>query len=304
MSGNYSQPQISFGPSITPGVKWLIIINVVVFLMQLISASLGAGISSPLEDLLAHNNDYINRGYIWQLFTYQFLHFRGSYFHLIFNMYALWVFGSELEAKWGRKEFIRFYLYSGTGAGIIIYILPVLLGQKAGTTIGASGAIFGVMLAYALTWPNRVLMLMMVFPVKVKYYVLGLGVMSLVLTLNITNSRISHVGHLGGLITAYLYIVLRLSRDSHRFQKSTLMHKWKMTKQRKLWKQQQKKQETQIDIYDDKVSIEEKVDKILGKISQSGMKSLSNDEKRFLREASSKMNTPTPKDSKNRGNFH
>ncbi|MCB1145210.1 MAG: rhomboid family intramembrane serine protease [Leptospiraceae bacterium] len=285
--------QAQFGPRITRGVKVLLLINLGIFFIQLVSnfALNQAGIRqySQFVQFFALWPDLIvERFWAWQLFTYMFLH--GDFFHILFNMLALWMFGSDLESEWGMKRFVQYYLLCGFGAGLFIFLIPILLNQATAPTLGASGAIFGILLAYAIYWPDRKLLFMFIFPIKVKYFVLIIGFISLYLTFDQgAAAEISHVGHLGGLITGYLVLISGFARSSAnvtaaRTFKSTWnpVHRIKMYRQRKRWLKQQKEQFEML-------HMEEKVDSLLDKISREGMRSLSASERKFLKLASEKM---------------
>lgn len=277
-----------FGPRLTPMVRKLIIINSVIFLIQILF-SLGLRSTSPsiqpasqlLQFFALWPNEILHTGFVWQLFTYMFLH--GSIMHILFNMLALWMFGSELEEEWGSTEFLRYYLVSGVGAGVMIFLIPLLLQQQTGPTVGASGALFALLLAYAVYWPERRLLFMLVFPIKVKYFVLIFGAIAFFLTLTSSGmGGISHVGHLGGLISGYLYLTLSFHQKqspSWKNSKWNLAHQWQLYQQKKLWEKNYKKQSAEMDKG-------QRVDALLDKISRYGMKSLSADEKRFLKRAS------------------
>jgi len=272
------------GPSITPGVKILIIINVVVFLLQFFFQITMR--MDPLTAIFALRPLYVlEYGWVWQIFTYQFLH--GGFFHILFNMFALWMFGSELELYWGKKNFIKYYLISGTGAGFFIFLLPVITSQTNSVTLGASGAVFGVLLAYAIYWPDRSVLVFGIFPLKIKYLVLIIGLVSLLGTLQMEQGAgISHIGHLGGLIAGYLYLIYKIKKTDHYRTTGSpgwdLWKRWKMYRQRKRW---QKSQKTVMN----EMYTEEKVDYLLDKINRYGMNSLSKEEKTFLKNASRKM---------------
>ena len=142
---------------------------------------------------------------VWQLVTYIFLH--GGFFHILFNMFALWMFGSELERTWGTREFTKFFFICGVGAGISSVIASP---SSTIPTIGASGSIYGILLAYGLLWPNRTILLIpFMIPVKVKYYVMFIGGMAFMASFSGGGGGgggVAHVAHLGGMIFAYLYM--------------------------------------------------------------------------------------------------
>lgn len=201
----YGQQSIRFGPPETPKiVKQLMIANLVVFIAQMISPG--------ISDLGAvRPNAFWHEGYLWQPFTYMWLH--GGFAHIAMNCFALWMFGSELAMAWGKKRFLRYYLLCGIGAGFIIASWPfvMLLFRDADVsgldtyTLGASGAVYGVLLAYSLTWPDRRLML--IFP-PVSFRAIWLIPALLVMTVVMSGPEggISHIGHLGGVLVAWLYL--------------------------------------------------------------------------------------------------
>jgi membrane associated rhomboid family serine protease len=179
----YQSGGVSFGPPVTPPiVKQLLIANVVVFVAQTLVGPVLTWSLSIIPELFWH------QGYLWQPFTYMWLHSPGSLWHIGFNMLALWMFGSPLALVWGERRFLRFYLICGVGAGFIIVTWPalfVLFGLPAPAsyglpTLGASGAVYGVLLAYSLTWPDRTIMLLFPpIPIKALYFIpfiLGMSV--------------------------------------------------------------------------------------------------------------------------------
>lgn len=284
----------SIGPSVTPVVRNLIIVNAAVFIIQLIfNLTLPGPGLSQFDTIFALWPDYaLQKGWIWQLFTYMFLH--GGFFHILFNMFALWMFGSDLERQWGSRDFLRYYLVSGVGAGFFIALLPLLLGQHSVPTIGASGALFAILLAFAIQWPDRPIYFMMFFPIKAKYFVMIIGFISFYMTLaegrpgGGARTEISHVGHLGGLITGYLYLLLRI----YGFGKFNLSRPFsgvskffKMRHQKKLWKKKEEEMQFTGDW-------EKRVDELLEKIARKGkgLNGLTKDERKFLKEASRRMN--------------
>ncbi|HEV8131409.1 MAG TPA: rhomboid family intramembrane serine protease [Acidobacteriota bacterium] len=186
--------QVSFGPPITPAVKYLIIANVVVYLMQQLAPEMLMMFGlSPL--LVTH------KFFFWQLGTYLFLH--GPFTHILFNMFGLWMFGSDLERYWGPRFFLRYYFLTGIGAGLLSVIVNPTSPQ---VTIGASGAIYGVLLAYGMMFPNRMLLLYFIVPIKAKYFVTGLGVVAFISALQAPGGPIAHLAHLGGMLFGLIYL--------------------------------------------------------------------------------------------------
>ncbi len=146
-------------------------------------------------------------GWIWQFFSYMFLH--GSFLHLFFNMYALLLFGRPLEERWGWKEFLFFYLATGIGAGIVTYFWNMARNPFI-PTIGASGAIFGIILAFGLEFPETILLLFFIIPVRARYAALIFGGIELVMIITGKMQGIGHFTHLAGLFFGYIYYILRI----------------------------------------------------------------------------------------------
>ncbi len=146
-------------------------------------------------------------GWVWQVFTYMFLH--GSFLHIFFNMYALFLFGRPLEEKWGTREFTLFYFFTGIGAGIVTFLWNMVRSPLI-PTIGASGAIFGIMLGFGLEFPEAILLLFFIIPVKARYAAFIFGGIELVMILMGSMRGIGHFTHLAGLLFGYIYYVLRI----------------------------------------------------------------------------------------------
>lgn len=199
---------IGFGPSIGPAVKMLLIWNVIFFLLQRI---VGFGMTRYLG-LVPYS--IVTRGFVWQLVTYMFLH--GGMWHLLFNMFALWMFGSELEYLWGTRRWLKYYFITGIGAGITTVAfawasrifgfgdprVPAVFIP----TIGASGAIYGLLLAFGLTFPNRPIFLYFLFPIPARIFVLVFGAIEFFSSFSHVNDGIGHFAHLGGMVFGYILL--------------------------------------------------------------------------------------------------
>jgi membrane associated rhomboid family serine protease len=191
--------QMRFGPGFFPDViKWLIGANVVVFLLQ--------GFMGLAPWLAVESQAVWQRGELWRLATYMWIH--GGPWHLIINMLTLWMFGSEVAAAWGTQRFLQYYLISGVGAGVIIALwhgaLELLGVGDNSYTLGASGAVYAVLLAYSLLWPSRTVMFIFPpIPIRALYFIPFLFVMDLIFM----TPGISHVGHLGGVIVGFLLLM-------------------------------------------------------------------------------------------------
>src|SRR5580700_11029758 len=151
----------------------------------------------------------VAHGAIWQLVTYLFLHSPASVWHILFNMFALWMFGVELERRWGTRAFVTYYFVTGIGAGlctVLVSLLPFAGARLAYTipTIGASGAIYGVLLAWALAFPHRQVLVMMLFPMAARPYVVLMGAIAFITALSATGDGVANVAHLGGLVVGWI----------------------------------------------------------------------------------------------------
>ena len=142
--------------------------------------------------------------YPWQLVTYGFLHSTGNYYHIVFNMLALWMFGRDLERIMGARRFAIYWFVCVIGAGFVQLIVSKFLGSNV-PTVGASGGVFGLLLAFALVFPNRMIMLLIPpIPMKAKYFVLFFGLFTLFLGVSGGAPNIAHFAHLGGMLFGYL----------------------------------------------------------------------------------------------------
>ncbi len=192
------RPFVIGGPT-TPAVRTLLTVNVVIFLFQALARALVHVRLDRLFGLVPY--DVVHHLFLWQLGTYMFLH--GGLLHILLNMLTLWMFGGELEALWGTKRFVRFYFITGIGAAIMTTLVTP---NSYIPTIGASGAIYGLLAAYGILFPDRVLLLYFVLPVKAKFLVLFLGLLTFWSSLTATGGGVAHVAHLGGMIFGWLYL--------------------------------------------------------------------------------------------------
>jgi membrane associated rhomboid family serine protease len=197
---------MSFGPGpLSPALKALIGANVLLFFAQLFTDRYGWGLTWTLGLMPA---DVLGRFQIWELATYMFLH--GGLFHILFNMLALWMFGTELERIWGTRYFLKFYFVTGIGAAaltVLFSLLPFGFAEQLrhSIIIGASGAIYGLLLAYALYFPDRPIYMYMVFPIKAKYFVMIMGALAFYSSIG-ERTGVANATHLGGLLVAYLFL--------------------------------------------------------------------------------------------------
>lgn len=197
---SYARPYIGV-PGLPRGIKWLVIVNVAVFLVQWFSQ--GTGLAQVFGYLALTPTQVVTRFYVWQLATYMFLH--GGIWHILWNMLALWMFGSDVEQTWGTDRFIKFYFICGIGAGFCVVVLNYLFGNPRVPTVGSSGAIYGILLVCAMLWPDRVILFSFLIPIKMKYFVMIIGAIAFLNSFNV-NSGVSDVAHLGGMAFGYLFL--------------------------------------------------------------------------------------------------
>jgi len=183
-------------PPFPPVTQALLLANIAVFFLdQLLGRSLlGLGALWPIGS---------GNFWPWQVVSYSFLHFEFQ--HLFFNMLGLWMFGAELELVWGRKRYLQFYFASVVAAALTQLLVNGLLGSMA-PTIGASGGLFGLLLAYAMWFPDRTILVFFVIPMKAKYLVALYGLIELYQGVYVMNSGVAHFAHLGGMLGGLLTI--------------------------------------------------------------------------------------------------
>jgi membrane associated rhomboid family serine protease len=257
------------GGGMTNTVKMLLIINGAAFVLLMI-------VGSPLIAAFGLIPRLTwSRLLIWQFFTYMFLH--GGLFHLFFNMYALWIFGCEIERMWGPKAFLRYYFITGVGAGIIHTMITPL---SMVPTIGASGAVLGILTAYAMMFPDRELTLLLFFilPVRMRARTMALLFAGMSLFSGVLGSAdgIAHFAHLGGMLVGYLYLKFDWRWDA--LKKS--FENWRRERRMRVVRQNEEEKE----------KLRRLVDQVLDKANEVGMENLTRDEKLFLKKASKILN--------------
>lgn len=207
----------TFGPGpITPAVRGIIIACVAIFVVELFApaptiAWLGLTPASVFE-----------HGTVWQVATYLFVHSPTSFTHILFNLLAVWMFGVDLENRWGTKGFLKYFAVTGVGAGVTILLLSrlpwaPLQAMYDVPTIGCSGAVYGLLLAWAVLFPNRPILFMLIFPISARAYAFILGGIAFLSALSATGGPVSNAAHLSGLLIGWLYLKgprnLRLELD-------------------------------------------------------------------------------------------
>ena len=200
--------QIGF-PPVTPWIKRIMIACGAVWLLQVLVFNVK---QPPKYDLLAQwfgaIPQDIFQGQLWQLVTYAFLHAPTDIMHILFNMLMLWMFGGDLERHWGGRAFLRYYTVCAIGGGVFIAVIGYFTGGLAAATptIGASGAVFGLIAAFGLIFAERPVIFMLLFPMKARTMAMILFAITCFYTFSGTGGNVSHVGHLGGAVVGFLYL--------------------------------------------------------------------------------------------------
>ncbi|BFN37087.1 rhomboid family intramembrane serine protease [Fidelibacter multiformis] len=280
--------RVQFGPGrrMTDGIKKIIIISVAIFFFQAIS-------SPSFRQFIIFNfgivpADFWSRLHLWQPVTYIFLH--GSLAHLALNMLALWMFGTELEMIWGRKQFLKYYFITGAGAGLVTILFQI---HSTIPVIGASGAIYGILLAYGLRFPDREAFIFpLPVPIRMKYFVMIFGLIEFFSTISIgMQDGIAHFTHLSGMLIGYIYLrrmgTFRRYR-SYRNDLKNLNIDQALNKIRQKINQFKHKK-TDKKGPDVRSDDRKELDRILDKISKTGYEGLTAEEKQTLLEASSRL---------------
>ena len=265
--------QFSYKPALfTDAIKILVSVNFGVFLLQTVART--EGLFFPLFGLVPKMvwSEFM----IWQPFTYLFFH--GGIWHVLINMFVLWMFGSELERIWGKGHFLKFYFVTGVGAGLVTMIFGL---NSMTPIVGASGAVYGVLLAYGLTYPNRTVYLYGIIPIKSLWFVIGIGVIAFMSSFD-NVSQISHLTHLSGMMIGYLMLKrpVRFNDLWFTIRKRTLEYKIKH-EEKKVSQHQ---------------AIEREIDRILDKINREGFDSLTEEEHDRLYKGSQSLSRTKKKD--------
>jgi membrane associated rhomboid family serine protease len=266
----YNGKNWGFFARTTPVVKYLILVNSGIFIFELL-------LRVKWSVLLGLVPARFWEGYFWQPVTYMFLH--GGVFHLFFNMLVLWMFGTALESTWGSRRFLKFYFICGVGAGLLNAV--VTPGSPA-PIVGSSGAIYGLLMAFAILFPDRLIYFWGIFPVKAKYFVIGVGLIEFLTAVSATQSGIAHVAHLGGMLFGLVYMKWNDWRRS--------VSGWQGEKKRRrhlkvVWDRDREKQKLQ-----------QEIDRLLDKIGRSGIGSLTAEEHELLKKAGEKIGELEKKD--------
>jgi len=270
MSYSGERFRIGLGPAMTPAVKYLIIANLGIFLLQNIFGREVELLFGLVPAMLIHTFA------IWQLVTYMFLH--GGVLHILINMFVLWMFGAELERYWGSKQFLKYYFICGIGAGLVQVLVTASFMPMHMTVpvVGASGAIYGLLIAFALLFPNREIFLLLFFilPVrmKAKYLVMIFAGLALFSGFFGSDAGVAHFAHLGGMLVGFLYLKVDWRVEA--------LSAWlkRQKGSREIVRQARHRQK--------EMRLRESVDEILDKINEVGIENLTDEEKAILHRAS------------------
>ena len=266
------QGNLSFKPKyFTDAIKILIIINVGLFLLRFVAKS-----QIDLAGIFGLSPNTV-WPMIWQPITYMFIH--GDLFHVLINMFVLWMFGSEMESIWGRAQFLRYYFLTGVGSGLVWLLFNA--GQSYSVLIGASGAIYGILIAYGMMFPNRTVYLYFMIPIKVKWFVVFLGAVAFLSSFN-NNTNISHLTHLSGMVIGFVYLRYYWHWKDFRFSVHKQIEEFRSSISSK---RDQKK-----------IEMQNEVDQLLDKINETGYDNLTEEEKDLLYRASKDFSQGRKKD--------
>lgn len=252
---------------ITNSVKYLILANTGIFIADLLAGLL---FNIQISRVFGLIPALFWRGAVWQPVSYIFLH--AGVFHILINMLILWMFGTSIESTWGARRFLKFFFICGIGAGILNAAVT-----PSGTIpiVGASGALYGILMAFGILFPNQLIYIWGIFPVRAKYFVIGIGIVELLTAMSTTDSGVAHFAHLGGMLFGLVFMKWdswKRSLSYHRAQKKHKQH-LKVIKTRS----------------EEKETLQKDVDRLLDKINKKGIDSLTVEEREILNNHSRRM---------------
>lgn len=289
-----------------PVTKNIIIINALFFLAMYVTPRYGIDLTQMMGLHFFLASDFK----IYQLLTYMFMH--GNFAHILFNMFAVWMFGRIVESAWGSRRFLIYYLICGIGAGLFQEIAQYIDYAASGmsaydsvnigtaiipmdtylnmlTTVGASGAVYGILLAFGLSYPEeRLFIIPIPIPIKAKYFVIGYAVIELVSGLSSSNDGVAHFAHLGGMVIGFLLILYWTKQNSMSGGYLEKLKNWFQNKRKPKMKVHYGEKEADYQYNARKKEDQEEIDRILDKVRKSGYESLTVDEKKKLFESSNK----------------
>jgi len=223
----------TFGPgAVTPAIRVLLFANIGIFIVTMFAQN--ANGTNPIVHIFGLTPQaFLTQGRLWQIVTYLFLH--GSVTHILFNMLTLWLFGVDLERRWGTQAFTRYYFLTGIGAGvttILVSLLPLdsVRGMYSIPTIGASGALYGLLMAWAIVFPHRIILFMMLFPLPARIAVLIMGTIAFLSAMSVSGGVVNEFAHLGGMAAGWLYLK---GPTNFRLDLKYRLTKWRMDRMRR-----------------------------------------------------------------------
>ena len=255
------------GYHLSPWVKKLIIANAAIFLATMLVPILVPYLAFRPSQIITQP---------WGVITYMFVH--GGFWHLFFNLLGLFFFGPPIEERWGSKEFIKYYLICGLGGAALSFVFAF-----NSAVVGASAAVYGVMLAFAMLYPDMPIYIWGIFPVKAKWLVIGLAALSFFSAFGGSGDGVAHFAHLGGFAAGFLYIKLDSATGNplQKLQRMASRRRMKVIPGEGLQKRDEppRPRRRESEVLDE-------VDKVLDKISTQGMASLTESERKLLDEVS------------------
>lgn len=263
----YRSSSFGFGGyNLTPWVRRLMIANVAVFIATWAFRGLVPYLAFQPSHVLTQP---------WGIFTYMFVH--GGFWHLFFNLLGLFFFGPPIEERWGSKEFIKYYIICGLGGAALSFAFAF-----NSAVVGASAAVYGVMLAFAMLWPDLPIYLWGIFPVKAKWLIIGLAALSFFSAFGGGSDGVAHFAHLGGFAAGFLYIKLdsKTGGAMQELQRMVTRRRLKVIPGEATRREEPRARRRPED------EVLDEVDKVLDKISTHGMASLTADERKLLDEVS------------------
>jgi len=278
------------GHTMTSGVKLLLIINVAILVLQTLLEGGRGGQPLGFTNFFAFIPQRSIFGFeIWRFVTYMFFH--DGLMHLGFNMLILWMFGPPIEARWGKRSFLTYYFICGVGAAVTYGIFNLVGMNSFIPMIGASGAIYGILLAYGMLFPEAVMMIFFIIPMKAKYAVVLFGFMELVSSAG-ANNGIANLAHLGGMITGFIFLKLTIPALGAGLPGgiSGAFTRWKTKRKMKVVRPKKPRANGHDGSQKNDADAKRKpeIDAILDKISREGLQSLTDEEQELLRRAGRK----------------
>ncbi len=194
MSREFGHGPLNFG-MMSPTIKALIVINIAVFVLSMVVGGQFISMFGLVPAKVVHER------LIWQPITYLFLH--ANLFHILFNLIALWMFGMPVESQWGPRQFVKYYFICGIGAGLVNVVLTP---DSLSPIIGASGAIYGLLVAFAMLYPDAVVYLYFFFPIKAKHMAILFGLVEFLAGTSSSSPTVARFAHLAGMVIGFVYI--------------------------------------------------------------------------------------------------